>query len=234
MNEIIPEDNADQSNAFKMAKECISEAGIKKGIFLDLGCGNGNAVDYVRAHFKEMHYIGIDIEGTLEVSSRKRNDAKYLTYDGINLPFEDESISVIFSRQVFEHVRYPRRLLAEIYRVLKKGGCFVGSVSQLEPYHSYSIFNYTYYGFCVILKEHNLHVKKLRPGIDSISLINRNFSRTVLKRKTNLEDCFFGIDSPLNYSIDKYMKSKGISIKEINIAKLQVCGHLCFFAVKDY
>jgi hypothetical protein len=42
--------------------------------------------------------------------------------------------------------------------VLKVGGYLVGSVSHLEPYHGYSTFNYTPYGFRIICQRYALEV----------------------------------------------------------------------------
>lgn len=125
LKDVLPEDSAEQSSAEKMTKECLAELKISEGTFLDLGCGDGKAVDFLKSNFPHMSYLGIDIDGSPESSSRTRDDAKFLTYDGIHLPFEDESIEVIYSKQVFEHVRYPHLLLPEIHRVLKMGGCLL-------------------------------------------------------------------------------------------------------------
>lgn len=45
----------------------------------------------------------------------------------------------------------PESLLADVTRVLRPGGAFVGSVSCLEPYHSFSYWNFTPYGWYVWL-----------------------------------------------------------------------------------
>lgn len=42
--------------------------------------------------------------------------------DGEKLPFQDEKFDIIMSVAVLEHVRNPKRYLAEAYRVLKPGG----------------------------------------------------------------------------------------------------------------
>ena len=52
----------------------------------------------------------------------------------------------MFCKQVLEHVERPHELVADVARVLRPGGAFAGSTSQLEPYHSRSTGNYTPYG----------------------------------------------------------------------------------------
>ena len=46
----------------------------------------------------------------------------YPGYDGVRLPFEDESQDAIMASHVLEHVPSPGPLLMDWYRVLKKGG----------------------------------------------------------------------------------------------------------------
>jgi hypothetical protein len=57
-------------------------------------------------------------------------------YDGVHIPLKEAAVDLVYSRQVFEHVRHPESLIGELHRVLKPGGLFVGSTSQLEPFYS--------------------------------------------------------------------------------------------------
>lgn len=56
-------------------------------------------------------------------------------YDGIHLPFEDESFDVIWSSDVLEHVRSPQPLLQECARVLRAGGAFLARVDLRDHYY---------------------------------------------------------------------------------------------------
>ena len=51
------------------------------------------------------------------------------------------------------------------------GGFLAGSTSQLEAFHSRSIFNWTPYGFTVVAEEAGLEVVELRPVIDGFTLV---------------------------------------------------------------
>ena len=62
--------------------------------------------------------------------------------------------------------------------MLAPAGLFAGSTSQLEPFHSLSMWNYTPVGFCALLSESGLDVVELRPGIDGLTLIARRLTRT--------------------------------------------------------
>ncbi len=102
---------------------------------LDLGCGIGTSVDYFRAQDPEVQWTGLDLADSREVAQRTRTDARFASFDGVTVPFADESFDLVYCKQVLEHVRHPAALLTETRRVLRAGGAFAGSTSQLEPYH---------------------------------------------------------------------------------------------------
>jgi SAM-dependent methyltransferase len=161
----IPSDHSRQVLADHYAAR-LRPAGV-----MDLGCGAGDSVDLFRALNHEVQWVGVDIESSPEVSGRTRADAEFVTFDGRSLPFEDASFDLVYCKQVLEHVEQPHELLREVARVLRPGGSFAGSTSQLEAFHSRSIFNWTPYGFTVTAEEAGLEVVELRPVIDGLTLV---------------------------------------------------------------
>jgi len=198
---------------------------------LDLGCGIGNSADEFSRINPNVIWIGIDIENSPEVNARQRKDLQFLTFDGVSLPFSDSYFDLIYCKQVFEHVRFPAALLKEVYRVLKPGGFFIGSTSHLEPYHSFSYWNYTPYGFIILLQEAGLEVSEMRPSIDAVTLILRRITGDA-----KIFNIFWRIDSPLNAMLELF----GILLRKKaqwrNIVKLLFCGQFLFSAKKpsDY
>jgi SAM-dependent methyltransferase len=157
----------------RRAEDVLRDFRVSPGLqILDLGCGDGRAVDLL-ADLEKPHYTGVDIERSPEVSSRTRTDADFLTYDGETLPFPDCTFEVVYSRQVFEHIRHPDRVVSEVRRVLKPGGAFIGSLSYLEPYHSYSIFNTTPYGLFRLVEDNGLTLQRMWPACEGLILLVR-------------------------------------------------------------
>jgi SAM-dependent methyltransferase len=138
---------------------------------MDLGCGAGDSVDLFRSLEPGVRWVGVDIEESPEVAERKRSDAEFVTFDGVHLPFGEASIDLVYCKQVLEHVRRPRELVDEVARVLVPGGWFAGSTSQLEAFHSRSVFNPTPYGLTVMAENAGLEVVELRPVIDGLTLV---------------------------------------------------------------
>jgi SAM-dependent methyltransferase len=52
------------------------------------------------------------------------------------LPFKDESLDGIFSIAVLEHVKEPRRVISECYRVLQCDGIVFSVVAFVQPFHA--------------------------------------------------------------------------------------------------
>lgn len=171
-------------------------------------------------------WVGIDIEDSPEVRSRIRNDIEFHSFDGRSLPFPDASFDMLYSNQVIEHVGNPLVLIQEMVHVLKAKGLLVGSTSHLEPYHSYSIWNFTPYGFKKIIEEAGLKVTEIRPGIDAFALILRRLLGA--PTLTN----YWWLASPLNRLIDLRRKIRG-SYEAANAAKLLFCGQFYFICVKE-
>ena len=194
---------------------------------LDLGCGTGHSQEHFWEIDKDINWVGIEIEALPEVLLNGRTDGAIQLYDGVHMPFEDNSFDLIYCNQVLEHVRYPAVVLSEVYRILKPGGYFVGSTSQLEPYHSYSTWNYTPYGFSLLVEEEGLQLVEIRPSIDSVTLIIR---RGLGRPKFFMR--WWQQESPLNSTIGLLGKMIGKEAAWINAMKLLFCGQFAFLVYK--
>ena len=223
----IPEDACGQYSLADFIKEQIPH---KVASLLDLGCGNGRWADSLINYCDR--YIGVDVPDSPESSQRNREDFEFRHYDGINIPCEDDSVDLVFSNQLLERVLEPHRLFPQIHRILKKDGLFIGSVSHLEPFHSYSVFNYTPFGFSSFCDLFGLDIVCLRPGMDSLTLIERNINKIIIGRGSEMEDSFWNAESPLNYQLEKLLRRRKEGNKAINLTKLNVSGQFCFAAKK--
>jgi SAM-dependent methyltransferase len=221
----LPNDHARQVTAGYYV-DTLMRAHPSTPIVMDLGCGAGDSVDLFRAYDRDVDWVGVDIVGSPEGRQRTREDAKYVTYDGVTLPFEAGTFDLIFSRQVLEHVRDPLAHLREVARVLRIGGSFIGSTSQLEPYHSRSYWNFTVFGFAELVAEAGLELLELRPGIDGMTLIERSY-----RGRPASFDRWFEDESPLNVKIDA-TSGKNRSVADVNLRKLTYAGHFAFHTLR--
>ena len=192
---------------------------------LDLGCGAGDSVDLFRSVDPQVSWVGADIEDSAEVAGRTRTDAEFVSFDGRRLPFEDSSFELVYCKQVLEHVEHPRELLAEVVRVLRPGGHLAGSTSQLEAFHSRSVFNWTPYGFTRAAEDAGLRVVELRPVIDGFTL--------VAWRALGLPRFFhrwWARESPPYRAIELAARAARLDARTRNQIKLVLSGQFAFLA----
>jgi SAM-dependent methyltransferase len=92
---------------------------------LDLGCRTGA----LTRHFLEGNsVVGLDIDSAaLEKAAALGIEPVQANVEE-PLPFEDASFDAVVAGELFEHLRFPDALVAEIRRVLRPGGVLVGSV----------------------------------------------------------------------------------------------------------
>jgi SAM-dependent methyltransferase len=222
----IPGDHSRQVLADDYAAQLLARADMPRSArVMDLGCGAGDSVELFRALNSEMHWVGVDVEESPEVAERTRADAEFVTFDGEHLPFEDASFDLVYCKQVLEHVERPHQLLGEVARVLAPGAWLTGSTSQLEAFHSRSIFNWTPYGFTVVAERAGLEVVELRPVIDGLTL--------VAWRALGLPSFFhrwWARESPGYRVIELAARLARLDARTRNQIKLVLCGQFAFVA----
>lgn len=225
LKDVIPTDHARQVQSTYYVERFMSGPDAPE-LVVDLGCGLGRTATLFRRFRPDVRWIGVDIEGSPESLARTSEEEVRL-YDGENLPFESDSVPFIYCHQVLEHVRRPWVTLRDVHRVLTPGGLFVGSTSQFEPYHSYSLWGYTLYGFRTLIEDCGLVVDELRPGLDGVALIMRTYNG-----RRPEDSRWFAEESPLNQEIDAWAAATGRGPAQVNNRKLEFCGQFAFVVRK--
>lgn len=95
-----------------------------KGRTLDIGGGTSKYRDIIRKTVPE--YLVSDLHATGNVDFVE--DARALTH-------QDEAFDTVLSFQVLEHIDDTAKVVAEMYRVLKKGGHAIVTMPFLYPQH---------------------------------------------------------------------------------------------------
>lgn len=106
----------------QLAQYLIERFDIGKGSrLLDVGCGRGDFLYGFRN-------CGIDAIGIDGAASAGENMVGGIDLETDKLPFEDNSVDVIFTKSVLEHIHRPEKMLTECFRVLKPGGRIIAMV----------------------------------------------------------------------------------------------------------
>lgn len=92
---------------------------------LDLGCGNGRLIDFLKEkiYWNNINYIGIDpSEELINICKNRYTNIEFKINDGIKIPLDDNSVDIVISLAVLHHIpiEHQDKWLAEMYRVIKK------------------------------------------------------------------------------------------------------------------
>ncbi|WP_400077984.1 class I SAM-dependent methyltransferase [Winogradskyella sp. R77965] len=115
-----------------------------KDNLLDIGCGKMPYKSHILENSMVTSYTGLDIETAIEYDKRVKPD---YTWDGIKMPFENNSFDCAFGTEVLEHCPEPEIILKEVYRILKPGGIFFFTVPFLWNLHEVPHDEYRYTPF---------------------------------------------------------------------------------------
>lgn len=117
---------------------------------LDVGCGTGLITQVLKGDV-----WGLDIsEWKLERAKQHVPNAKFVVGDAENIPFDNESLDCVVSTDMLEHLERPDLAIQGIYRILRQGGIYIGTVPSkhilwkmrrflttsdygVEPFHNY-------------------------------------------------------------------------------------------------
>lgn len=106
-------------------------------VLLDVGCSTGLTLGFIAKEFK--HVLGCDIDKKAVEVAKKRFKkmnlkANFFVYDGKKIPLRNNSVDIITSIEVFEHVNSRLRMLSEMCRVLKSDGILhITTANKLWP-----------------------------------------------------------------------------------------------------
>lgn len=95
---------------------------------IDLGTGSGYVAFSIAEKYNGTNIIGLDIvTETLKRNTQKAIDnnfcnLRFVSYDGSNFPFSDNSVDKIITRYALHHFPELKESLKEIYRILKPNG----------------------------------------------------------------------------------------------------------------
>lgn len=103
---------------------------------MDIGCGDGL---FTSICFDQRIDVGVDINSReLELASQSGAYQKVERADVTSLSYDNETFQTIISNGALEHIKGLKRALAEIGRVLKKGGSLV--TTSPSKYYSEFLF----------------------------------------------------------------------------------------------
>lgn len=88
---------------------------------LDVGCGEGYVISYLREHLPGLTITGMDYDAeAIEIARQLHPDLNLKSGDASNLPFSDSSFDAVICLEVLEHLGEPENALRELIRVSRQ------------------------------------------------------------------------------------------------------------------
>ncbi len=110
-------------------------------IILDLGAGGGSDLIIAKKNYPNAELHAVEVYNPYVEELKKQNIIVHqLNIEKDPLPFPDNSVDIIISNQVLEHLKEIFWVFHEATRILKKGGSFIIGVPNIAALHNRIIF----------------------------------------------------------------------------------------------
>lgn len=211
------------SDEFKHTQELIKQhSAFSGGLMLDVGGGNGVAslafekIGYTPILLEpDDHYI-VGYSAAQPILEQGQSKMIVLSAYGEKIPLPDNSIELVYTRQVLHHLTDLDAFTKEVYRVLKPGGVYLAArehvINQHKDIHifwkTHTIHRYTLGEFAYLLSEYEdaIRVSGLRL-ICSLSPYHSPISYFPTTTKEFMDGRIKGLEKRFGKSIAKVMMS---------------------------
>ena len=204
-------------------------------VCVDFGCRNGPHRQLIES--RGFEYLGLDYAASSDPARLVRRDTDFeqevLEYDGLMIPLENRSVSLVWAWSALEHCIDPEYSFSEIARITKPGGILAGSVPHLLPYHAESTANYTAYGFHLACRRHGFTPLAIYPHMDGISFVVKSLTIAlgIFDDPVPIDRRFR--DEPLLTPIFEEFRRRGFLDGFTRNVHAEVCGEFGFIARRD-
>jgi len=176
----------------------------KGGRVLDLGCGAGRLLDWLKRHGWQTY--GVEISKQAAEYGKKRG-LNIFNGELVETKFPQEFFDAVVINQVLEHLYDPKGILWEVYRVLRPGGLLIVGVPNIESYESKvfgeywspldiprHLYHFSYETLKTMLQKTGFIVEKMVGKTFLIPHSNRESLNSLKKEsKLKLLLCFFKV-----------------------------------------
>jgi ubiquinone/menaquinone biosynthesis C-methylase UbiE len=114
----------------QMYKKCLDVAHIdqtaKQRTLLDLSCGKGGGLAFIKEYYKFNKLIGVDLNPNhISLCQQVVEDVEFLTATALDVPLPDSSVDAIITVEATAYYDPVETYLKEVYRLLEPGGLLI-------------------------------------------------------------------------------------------------------------
>jgi len=130
------ENSAADHDKWNRLTEKLDGLGKPLGSVLDIGCGTGNFLEWLRERHSDLETEGIELDSERSQLAHQRNPGAVIhAGDALeNISRMERRFDLITLWDVFEHVSEPARLLEQLARRVTPGGCV-----YIQTIHEHSL-----------------------------------------------------------------------------------------------
>ncbi len=183
-------------NSFIKYVDFVKKYLRRDGVFLDVGCGTGIALEQLRK--KKINAMGVEVS---ETSIKKCKDKKLITFlhNGVKIPFDNQYFDMVGSFNVLEHTDSPLVFLEEQYRVLKIGGYLIISCPNFL-----SVTNSYHWHTSGLLNKAKNFIQIINKALSAD--VNFKKMKTMVKKEFHVDDDACNITNPID--VIKWSRNK--------------------------
>jgi len=129
------------------APRVLSSLGVgERSVCLDIGCGSGIGALLINQYLDCEKVVGIDVDPGMVTAAQqcishppqwaqniRTDNIEFLCEDATESTFPDCYFDAVFLFGVLHHIKEWKKLISEVYRMLKEGGVFSFSEETLLP-----------------------------------------------------------------------------------------------------
>ncbi|QND55101.1 class I SAM-dependent methyltransferase (plasmid) [Phyllobacterium sp. 628] len=184
----------------------LASTGIKPRRILDFGGGVGNSLGHIRKAFPDSEIVLLDPSSrSLDIAEKRfAGQARFQSFDGKAIPFEDGHFDLVFTACVFHHIPADlhQQLLREINRVLTPGGSFfLFEHNPLNPMTLHAVRNCPFDENAILIPARTMKRRFAEAGLSQPRVVYRIFFPRLLAGLRSLERYFTRIPIGAQYFV---------------------------------
>ena len=129
------------------APRVLSKLGISAGnVCLDIGCGNGVGALLLNQYLDYEKIVGVDVDHDMIAAAQqyishppkwaqsiRTENIEFICEDATRSTFQDNHFDTVFLFGVLHHIKEWKKLISEVFRILKADGTFALTEETLLP-----------------------------------------------------------------------------------------------------
>ena len=116
--------------------EILSLLPRKINRLLEIGCGSGNTLKYIKDNYQCNWAYGVElVHEAAEIARSKVDLVIEGDIENIDLPIEPETLDVILCLDVLEHLINPWKVMSKLGVLLKSDGVIIASIPNVRNFH---------------------------------------------------------------------------------------------------